>query len=276
MSKSDPIPPTRKGEGSILLLLSLLALLLVGGCFQKRLDLLERDVETLQADNEALRDRVAKLEIALTAQAKVDLLSEIDEIRRYTKQLNGRLETTQHLSETTRQEIARLKEYLYNRVRNLNDRLTFLEERLRIRAPASEESAAETPQDPALLAARVEERYEDALATYRKGDLMAAREKLKLLVEETDPTLIDDEILFLLAECNYDAKIYDEAFLTYQDLIDRFPASPHVPDAILKQAFCLLQLGKEKEAETFLHDLIDRYPKSEAARIARKKLGTKR
>ncbi len=260
----------------MLLPLSLLALLLVGGCFQKRLDLLERDVETLQADNEALRDQVAKLEIALTAQAKVDLLSEIDEIRRYMKQLNGRLEKAQHLSETTRQEIARLKEYLYNRVQNLNDRLTFLEERLRIRAPAPEETEADTTQDPARVAARVKERYEDALASYRKGDLMAAREKLKLLVEETDAALIDDEILFLLAECDYDAKIYDEAFLTYQDLIDRFPASPHVPDAILKQAFSLLELGKEKEAEAFLRDLIARYPKSEAARIARKKLGEKR
>ena len=252
--------------------LLLLFALLLPACLQKRIDLLERDIETLQLENETLREKVSQLEIALTAQEKLDLLAEIDEIRRNAKRLGGLLERQAHRSETTRKEVALLKEYLYSRVQSLETRLSFIEERLRIRAPASGGEEEKPAEDPALAAARFEERYEEARESYRRGDPMAAREKLKMLIAESDPTLVHDRALFLLAECDYDAKIYDEAFLAYQDLIDRFPKSPKVPEAILKQAFCLLALGKEAEAKAFLLDLAGRYPRSEAAKIARGKL----
>ena len=78
--------------------------------------------------------------------------------------------------------------------------------------------------------------------------------------------------IYSKAEASYNERKYEDAILEYQQLIDTYPKSWRVPNAYLKQGNALINLGRKKEAAFFFNTLIDKYPNSREAKIARQKL----
>jgi len=74
------------------------------------------------------------------------------------------------------------------------------------------------------------------------------------------------------AETSYKERRYEDAILEFQQLIDTYPQDWRVPNAYLKQGTALINLGRKKEAAFFFNTLIDKYPNSREAKIARQKL----
>ncbi|TDJ02403.1 MAG: tetratricopeptide repeat protein [Candidatus Dadabacteria bacterium] len=78
--------------------------------------------------------------------------------------------------------------------------------------------------------------------------------------------------IYYKAEASYNERKYEDAILEYQQLIDTYPKSWRVPNAYLKQGNALINLGRKKEAAFFFNTLIDKYPNSREAKIARLRL----
>lgn len=78
--------------------------------------------------------------------------------------------------------------------------------------------------------------------------------------------------LYSSAESFYRDKKYEEAIIAYQKFIDANPKDKRVPDSYLKQGISLIKLGRKKEARYFLQTIIDKYPESKEARIAKANL----
>ena len=78
--------------------------------------------------------------------------------------------------------------------------------------------------------------------------------------------------IYSKAEASYNERKYEDAILEYQQLIDTYPKSWRVPNAYLKQGNALINLGRKKEAAFFFNTLIDKYPNSREAKIARLRL----
>jgi TolA-binding protein len=55
-------------------------------------------------------------------------------------------------------------------------------------------------------------------------------------------------------------------------VIETYPKGNKVPASLLKQGFAFLNLGDEVNARLILKELIKKYPKSNEAAIARKKI----
>jgi len=78
--------------------------------------------------------------------------------------------------------------------------------------------------------------------------------------------------IYSKAETSYKERKYEDAILEFQQLIDTYPQDWRVPNAYLKQGTALVNLGRKKEAAFFFNTLIEKYPNSRDAKIAKQKL----
>jgi TolA-binding protein len=60
--------------------------------------------------------------------------------------------------------------------------------------------------------------------------------------------------------------------LEYEKAVTKFPESSKIPAALFKQALAFLELGDKTNARNLFKRLIDRFPHSEQAQMAKKKL----
>ncbi len=77
---------------------------------------------------------------------------------------------------------------------------------------------------------------------------------------------------YWLAETYYAEKNYEDAILAYEDVIRKFKGSDKVPGAMLKQGFSFLGLRDTRTGTVLLESVIRKYPDSDEADLARKKL----
>lgn len=78
--------------------------------------------------------------------------------------------------------------------------------------------------------------------------------------------------LYERAEALYNEGQYLNAILAYQVFIDSYPNDGKVADAYLKQGLALVKIGRTDGAKFFFKTLIDRFPESAEAAIAKREL----
>ena len=77
---------------------------------------------------------------------------------------------------------------------------------------------------------------------------------------------------FWIGETYYSEKKYEDAILAYEDYLKKYPKHEKVKGAMLKQGYSFLELGDKKTGKVILETLIEKYPKSNEAELARKRL----
>jgi TolA-binding protein len=65
---------------------------------------------------------------------------------------------------------------------------------------------------------------------------------------------------------------FDQAQIVFKGLVDKFPNSGKTPDALLKLGYSQFEKKRYSEARTSLRDVQNRYPGSDAAKLAAEKL----
>jgi tol-pal system protein YbgF len=116
------------------------------------------------------------------------------------------------------------------------------------------------------------ELYNDAYQTYQKGDMEEARRRFEVFLKHYPNTSFSDNAQFWIGETYFAKKDYEKAILEYEKVMAKYPEGDKVPAALLKQAFAFLELGDRPNGRNLLRRVIDRYPQSEQAEIARKRL----
>lgn len=127
------------------------------------------------------------------------------------------------------------------------------------------ETPAAIPTTPALL-------YSDGISLLkerRHGDAIARFEQL--VVDYPEHGLADNA-LYWKAEAYYDQQQFDAALPVFQEVITRFPLGNKVPDAMVKVGLCLQNLGQPDQARRVLREVLELYPKSDAAQVAQERL----
>jgi tol-pal system protein YbgF len=77
---------------------------------------------------------------------------------------------------------------------------------------------------------------------------------------------------YWLAEAHYDQADYKRALEEFRRVVQRYPSGSKAPDALLKAGFCQAKLGDMKSARNLLGQVIELYPKSNAAQLASERL----
>jgi tol-pal system protein YbgF len=83
-----------------------------------------------------------------------------------------------------------------------------------------------------------------------------------------------DNAQYWLGEAFYAQKDYARALTEFRTVIEVYPRGNKVPDALLKVGYCYLALGQGEKAHAVLEQVVTRYPKSEPATLAAKRLET--
>ena len=132
-------------------------------------------------------------------------------------------------------------------------------------APEMKSPPAEAEKDP-------KENYDLGRKEFADGNYEAARAMLRKYLADAPRSDEASDAMFFIADSYFKEKLYEEAILEYQNIIETWPASPKIPLCQLNQGLALLEIGKPNEASLFFESLIEAYPESPEAAEAKKHL----
>ena len=140
--------------------------------------------------------------------------------------------------------------------------------------PAEPESSSESPPDPVTEPALDPDKVLNTVKKQLKNDNHVGAETLLNRFLDAFPNHARaDEATYRRAEASKVAGDYEKAVLRYQEVIDQFKASSFAPWAMLRQGEVFDAQGQQDNARVFYGEVIRIYPKTRAARAARKALG---
>ena len=111
-----------------------------------------------------------------------------------------------------------------------------------------------------------------ALAILRKGEFPAAQTSFIDFINRYPSSGYKPSALFWLGNAQYALRAYREAIVNFKSVIALSPAHLRAPEAALSIANCQVELKDKVAARKTLTDLINVYPQSEAAAVAKDRL----
>jgi tol-pal system protein YbgF len=128
------------------------------------------------------------------------------------------------------------------------------------------------PPAPAAPTQAPRELYSSAYADYARGNYDLAMQGFAEYLRAYPGTDFSDNAQYWIGECLYGKKMYAESIDSWNVLLKDYPASDKLPDARVKKGMALERLGRRSQALVEYRFVVDRYPTSQAARIARERL----
>jgi len=267
---------------------------------RKEKDSLKNEVTTLRTD---LETENKKLQADLNAETKrlqADLLLRLETLQSEVRTLSTGIEEYRELFKRPSKDMERVREDVASRIRILEeknkaqeDRAKLVEEKMKeiegrlkglegkIDRLASKQvemerwtSTKEASAEGKGLGTGTGDLYKDAYETFQKGDLEGARRKFEAFLKQYPNTELSDNAQFWIGETYYLKKDFEKAILEYEKAIAKYPEGDKIPAALFKQALAFLELGDKTNGRNLLKRVIERYPHSEQAEMAKKKLET--
>jgi tol-pal system protein YbgF len=214
-----------------------------------------------------LERRLTAIERVLANGSLIELTMQVDELQRDNAALRGRADSLEHNAETT----ASRQRDLYV---DLDDRLQRMERNLQSRpanvnvldggslAPGQLPVPGGSDRDNYQAAFELlkEQRYEPAALAFQQ-----------FLVSFPDSQLADNA-QYWLAESYYVTDQFENSLQQFQVVIDDYPRSRKVPDALLKIGYSNYELERWDDARSALSRVQREYPDTTAARLAEQRL----
>ena len=191
------------------------------------------------AGDESSAMRLAKLSQVST---RLDqLMQKLDDNAEYMRDLSARVDLL-----ATRQGIPTLGEY---------------------KAPAATSAELETlPEEGRSI-------FEMAELDRNRGNIALAKAGFEEFLFKYGNSELSDDALYWLGDLSYGEGENEAALDYFGDMLKRFPASERVPAAMYKSRSCLLNLGRQSEADSMGASLMESYPNSNEAALLQANTG---
>jgi tol-pal system protein YbgF len=246
----------------------LAAIVLAVGC--STLTPSEDPVALRMTDIEA---RLIRVERVVENSSLAELVSEIERLRSESAALRGELETLRF--ETENSDSRQRELYV-----DLDRRINGLESAPRSFSPPAVGAPGGPAADPADVPAAVASRpagsdqqnYEAALDLIESRRYDEANRAFTTFLASFPTSPLADNAQYWLAETHYVRNQYAEGLTQFRRLIESYPQSDKVPDALLKVGFCQAELGERAAARRSLQEVMRQFPGTTAARLASQRL----
>ena len=83
-----------------------------------------------------------------------------------------------------------------------------------------------------------------------------------------------ESVLFWLGNAQYGQRNYKDAIASFRALVGSYADHPKAPEALLSIVNCQVELKDTKAARRTIGELVQAYPKSEAAQAGRERLAS--
>jgi tol-pal system protein YbgF len=214
-----------------------------------------------------------------------ELVRMAEENQAEIRRLNGSLADQTDLLKRQLEGRRVQEEALQSALRDITERMSELGERLQalsVASPAAPVAGVPavpgadptappaTLPPPAAAGPPPRELYSQAYADYARGNYDVAIQGFTQY--QRHPAAASDLIdnaQYWIGESHYGKKSYDAAIAAWDALLRDYPASDKLPDARVKKGMALEKTGRRRQALAEYRYVVDRYPNSPAARIAR-------
>jgi tol-pal system protein YbgF len=273
---------------------------ILSGCASIRdVQILDREIDkvhsrlnVLQKQNDSLENKISTL-TAENQKFRTDLLFRIEAVQSEIRTLSAGVEEYKDYLNRPSKEIGRVKEDVEGRLkgleekrktleernkaqeekmREMEDRLKGLEGKMKQAEPEKPSPAKEVPSERKGASAGMENQYKVAYESYQKGDAEGARKKFETFLKQYPNTELSGHAQFWIGETYYQKKDYEKAILEYEKAITKYPEGSKVPAALYKQGLAFLELGDKTNARNLFRRVIERFPRTEQAEMAKKRL----
>jgi tol-pal system protein YbgF len=282
-------------KGSIIFLIGLLLF----GCASTRdvrtldrgLDVIQSQINSLQKENNSTKKEISDLKME-NQKLKADLSLRLENLQSEMRTFSTSAGEHQDFFKRSSKETDRFREEMEGRLRTIEEKRKAQEEKLkeiedrlkgldgRMAASASKveserlASTKETLSEIKGVSTGMGTLYKDAYETFHRGDLEGARRKFEAFLKQYSNTELSDNAQFWIGETYYLKKDYERAILEYEKAVVKYPEGDKIPAALFKQALAFLELGDKTNARNLFKRVIEKYPISDQAQIAKKKLET--
>jgi tol-pal system protein YbgF len=237
-----------------------------------------------------LEARMIRIEKIVNNQSLLELANQLEQLRSETAALRGDIEQLRHDTDSA---ASRQKELYVD----VDKRLQTLEQAERgaslapppqfapSTAPASPPpSSSPPPRAPAgaaaggAVASAPRPGVSDKQAYQTAFDLLQARKYDEAAKAFTGflsgyaSSPLADNAQYWLAQSHYVQRQFNVALPEFQKVIDKYPQSSKLPDALLKVGYCQGELGNKSAARAALQQVMKQFPDTTAARLATQQL----
>lgn len=249
---------------------------------------------TLPGQSKQTDKRLSELEDAQRATSNTvsDLLINHQNLTSEFQALTGRFEEARYFTEKSSAEVIESKNTLVSQMNEHEIALNELEKKLEqltaelnaakdgpagkpdTQKQPAEDTTEKTAAAPDADAQKtsVKDSYMSAYQTYKEGKTEEARKQFMAMLADYQENEYSDNARFWIAESYYGEGKYEDAILAYEELFRKNPDSDKVPAAMLKQGLAFFELKDNNTGTIVLERLIEKFPDSEQAKLAEKKL----
>ncbi|MGI9309005.1 MAG: tol-pal system protein YbgF [Gammaproteobacteria bacterium] len=218
-------------------------------------------LRTIEIDN-----RLTRVERLLDNDGLVNLLSRLDVLQQDVQQMRNDMDTLQNNVEQANGRQRELYLDVDKRLQSIerstirNDDMTVLE--------GGELNPGQLPVPGGTDRAN----YQAAFELLKQGRYDEASIALKQFMVAFPSSSLGDNAQYWLAETYYVSQDYAQALPEFQKVLDRFPDSRKLPDALLKIGYCNYELTRWDAARQALSAVVSDYSETTAARLANQRL----
>jgi tol-pal system protein YbgF len=232
-----------------------------------------------------LEARVIRIERVVENQSLIQLATELDQLRAEAMQLRGDIETLRFETENSDNRQRDLYVDVDRRLQSLEQQ----QQRAFTPPPASASPSTLSPQEraveppaagapppvaaaPARPVGTDQQNYQAAFELIQGRKYEEAGRAFTQFLTGFPTSPLADNAQYWLAETFYVRGQFQPALGEFQKVMDLYPQSAKLPDALLKVGYCQAELGQRDSARTSLQQVVRQFPDTTAARLASQRL----
>lgn len=233
-----------------------------------------QSLESLQRDIAGYQKEMAgyQRDMAAIRKGGADLQATLDTARVDMQLLTGKVDDVRIMAQKPADDIALLRDDVGKRFASLEERFAALDGRLSTLekgvAEQQRKAAQQQQETPEFV-------YQQAMDAMKGGEVAKARELFTRFLSLYPKHKLAANAHYWMGETYYSEKNFEQAVLEFQEVIKNYPEKEKVPAAMLKQGMAFKEMGDTKSAIYIYRKLLEEFPRSDEAKIAREKLRVK-
>lgn len=135
-------------------------------------------------------------------------------------------------------------------------------------------SAGESLAAPAQRQDTTRRLYDRVMDEFKHRDYEAAMAGFRLFIELHSQSSLAANAQYWIGECQYRMGRYRDALKSFSDVVSNYPLSPKLAASTLKLGQTYTKLGDHEKARLMFDRVVEEYPDSSEAELARKAIET--
>lgn len=205
--------------------------------------------------------RLVGVERILANGSLVDIAVQVDNLQRQVAELQGRIETIEFQAEETGDRQRDLYQDLDQRIQNLEQRVQ-----------GGSGGTGLAPGQLPVPGGSDRDNYQAAFELLKDQQYEPAASAFKQFLASYPNSQLADNAQYWLAESYYVTDKFENALKQFSVVIEEYPRSRKVPDALLKAGYCNYELQRWQPARDALTRVVREYGDTTAARLAEQRL----